>query len=86
MPKPVRRIVDWAVIGFIVIGSFYLSSTGPSRDTNPPSEIFLPLPDDLATFRCPAGYMDPEFAGGGIVCQRNNGVFSASLRCRGYLA
>lgn len=67
MPKPVRRFLDWAVIG-----SFYLSNSGPSG----PAELFLPLPDDISTFHCPSGYDNPEFADGGIVCQRDEGLDS----------
>ena len=76
MPKPVRRFLDRAVIGLIVIGSFYLSSSGPSGSAEPPAELFLPLPDDISTFHCPSGYDNPEFADGGIVCQRDEGLDS----------
>lgn len=74
MPKPVRRSLEWAAIGFIVLLSFYVSSTGPSQGNTPPAEVYLSLPDDVSTFHCPVGYSDPEFASGGIVCHRDADV------------
>jgi hypothetical protein len=60
--------MDWAVISFIEIGSFYLSSTGPSTDARP-SQVFLPLPEDIFMSHRPAGNIDPEFGGGGIAAK-----------------
>lgn len=74
LPKPVRRALEWAVTGFIVLLSLYASSTGPSQSNTPPAQLYLSLPDDISTFRCPVGYSDPEFAGGGIVCRRDSDV------------
>lgn len=82
MPKPVRRLVDWAVIGLIVFCSFYISSTGPNQaSSTPPSFVVIPLPDDLSTIQCPAGYSDPEFGNSGIVCRwtgRNGSIHTNS--------
>jgi hypothetical protein len=63
-----RHILDCAAVIAFLLASFLFSMIGPQQDSMPPSEVFLSLPDDTSSFRCPAGYTDPEFAGDRIVC------------------
>jgi hypothetical protein len=71
MSKPLRYALEWFIVITIVVGiSSVFLSVSPQAPT--PSELFLPLPDDISKFNCPAGYIDPEFVSGGIVCVRND--------------
>ena len=71
MTKSARRILEWTIALLIASISFYALGREP-QDHIVPAQIVLPLPDDISTFHCPGGYIDPEFVDGGILCVRND--------------